>query len=610
MFRVNIHGKTIQEHQKANKGIKLYPKEDFRSIGKTDFSAGNRLVCMVMKGILLKSNGSSDNPVGVPIVLTSPPNEISDYNLDPFVAFLSSFPNNFFLKNLVKRKFLNPKNNEDGTANFVPYGLRKIETLLLNEFGEENVVVSHPDNLGKFVGSNTKVIGISTMDPMGLAYATTTYSSILAFGGESINSVEFRQLVFHPSIRKYKPKIIVGGGGAWQIEEAKKLDEYCVDSLVLGEAENSVVDIFLSAMNGGTLPRIVKPKRPNPDSIPTINHAATYGVVEISRGCGRGCQFCSPTLRHKSSVPIERIMKEVAVNIESGSKMIFLATEDIFLYKSREKFIPNRDAVVNLVKTISKYPGVDYIQPAHASLAPVVYDPQMVEELSQILIEKTRWTPDYKSMYKNRFISVEIGIETGSVRLMKKYMKGKALPYDIKNWPEIVCQAVGIMNDNDWYPLATIMTGLPDETEKDTIATLELVDDLSGYKMFITPILFVPLEDCLLSEARRVNLDHLTDLQWDFIGSCFKYNFDFWLPHAKWRIMVGAFLSYALYYSWKHGPKAFYPMTKASGLSDTFIGNKIFKGCDPRMCKAEETSPQPDVADIKMRLESGGGSKH
>jgi radical SAM superfamily enzyme YgiQ (UPF0313 family) len=186
-------------------------------------------------------------------------------------------------------------------------------------------------------------------------------------------------------------------------------------------------------------------------------------------------------------------------------------------------------------------------------------------------------------------------------------MKGKALPYDIKNWPEVVTQAIGIMNDYDWYPLATIMTGLPDETEEDTIATLELVDDLKRYRMFVTPILFVPLEDCLLHDARRVSLDHLTDLQWDFIASCFRYNFDFWLPHAKWRVMLGSFLLYVLYYSWRHGPRAFYPMMKVSGISDTFIGKKIFKGCDPRLCNIEK---EPSEVGKKTRVRVGsGGSK-
>jgi radical SAM superfamily enzyme YgiQ (UPF0313 family) len=555
---------------------------------------------------IFNSLNKNNSPEGVPIVLTSPPNEISDYNLDPFVAFLSSFPNNFLLRTVVKKKFLNPKDDEDGKAVFAPYGLRKVESLLLEKFEKSDIAVVHPGNLHRFVGPKTKVIGISTMDPMGLAYATTTYTSILALGNESINNAEFRNLISHPAIQKYKPKIIVGGGGAWQIEEEKKLDEYNIDTLVLGEGENSVVDIFHQAVNGGKLPRIIRSTRPSPNSVPVIRHASTYGVVEITRGCGRGCQFCSPTMRYRTSFPLGHIMKEVKINIECGSKMIFLATEDIFLYKSERKFIPNREAIIELVKSIADCQGVEYIQPAHASLAPVVYDPVMVEELSHILIEKTRWTPELRRMYKRRFISVEIGIETGSVKLMKKYMKGKALPYKIENWPELVTQAIGIMNDHDWYPLATIMTGLPGETEEDTLATLDLVDELKHYKMFISPILFVPLEDCLLHDASRITLEHLSDLQWDFIASCFRYNFDFWVPEAKWRVMLGSFLLYVLFYSWKHGPKAFYPMIKMSGLSDTYIGRKIFKGCDPRMCNFGEEALGMKLNESKIRMQNGG----
>ena len=256
---------------------------------------------MDIKGIINGINRNNRNrnnhcTDGVPIVLTSPPNEISDYNLDPFVAFLSSFPNNFLLRTMVKKKFLDSKDNGDGSAVFAPYGLRKVESILLKEFGESEVVVVHPDNLDRFVGLKTKVVGISTMDPMGLAYATTTYSSILAFGSESINSAEFKRLLSPPAIQKYKPKIIVGGAGSWQIEETKKLEEYGIDTLVLGEGENSVLEVFTRAVNGEDLPKIIRSTRPSPDSVSLIRHASTYGVVEITRGCGRGCQFCSPIM--------------------------------------------------------------------------------------------------------------------------------------------------------------------------------------------------------------------------------------------------------------------------------------------------------------------------
>ena len=38
--------------------------------------------------------------------------------------------------------------------------------------------------------------------------------------------------------------------------------------------------------------------------------------IEIMRGCGRGCHFCSPTMRIRHSFPIDHIMKEVEINRE------------------------------------------------------------------------------------------------------------------------------------------------------------------------------------------------------------------------------------------------------------------------------------------------------
>ncbi|NWG09579.1 MAG: hypothetical protein HXX80_04645 [Nitrososphaerales archaeon] len=184
-------------------------------------------------------------------------------------------------------------------------------------------------------------------------------------------------------------------------------------------------------------------------------------------------------------------------------------------YKSYDGFIPNRKEIAKLYGTIASYGGVEYICLSHASLAPIIYDPKILEKLTPILMEKT-----IRRLRKKRYIIVEVGIETGSPRLMKKHMKGKALPFSVDNWPELVCQGIGIMNDYEWYPLCTIMTGMPDETEEDIIATLELVDRLKDAKMFFTPVLFIPLEDALLGKARRSSLERTTELQWEFIANC------------------------------------------------------------------------------------------
>ncbi|MBE3122920.1 MAG: B12-binding domain-containing radical SAM protein [Thermoplasmata archaeon] len=520
---------------------------------------------------------------GYPIVLTASRAEANEFDDNPFAAFICTFPKK--LSGLALREHLeNLASNKDGTAQRTIYGLRKVESLISEEFGQENVVVAHYDQLHKFIGKNTKIVGISSMDPMGLAYVSTTYNSLIGFGGEALNASEFEKLITHPAIQQYKPKIIVGGAGSWQINEAGMQKKWGIDVLFQGEGEEDLVSVFKKMMNNEPVQSYFVAQKPNRKKIPPITHAACYGMVEITRGCGRGCQFCSPTNRTKYSVPLEYIMNEVKTNINGGTSTIFTVTEDIFLYKSKPGFIPNREAIVKLYKSIASYPGVEHILLSHASLAPVIYDRKLLEELSPILLEKTRWTPELHKSYAKRFVSVEVGIETGSVRLMKKYMKGKALPYSVDNWPELVLQGVGIMNDHDWWPLCTIMTGQPDETEDDVRATLDLIDDLRNHnaKMFYTPVLFIPLKEAVLGNYRRTNLKNLSELQWEVIARCWKNNIDFWSPDRRWLLNPMFFFTHWFYARWKHGKKATVPMMHLAGFP---IAQKTDRLCNPEYCQ-------------------------
>ena len=129
-------------------------------------------------------------------------------------------------------------------------------------------------------------------------------------------------------------------------------------------------------------------------------------TVEITRGCGRGCKFCSPMMRERYSLPLEHILKEVRINAKNGTRMIILAGEDIFLYKCNKEFLPNREAIVELIKSIASVPGVEFIQPAHAALAPIVFDPKIIEEIGPVLRDRSYWITDGV-----RHSSVEVGIE-------------------------------------------------------------------------------------------------------------------------------------------------------------------------------------------------------
>src|SRR5258705_12994714 len=100
-----------------------------------------------------------------------------------------------------------------------------LESLLLRDYPEEEVVVCYHENLEKFVGPETKVIAIHAHNPLGISYATDVYSKIAGKNLIPINAAEFLKIVTHPVIKRFKPKIVIGVPGAGQIKRGKRLPE-------------------------------------------------------------------------------------------------------------------------------------------------------------------------------------------------------------------------------------------------------------------------------------------------------------------------------------------------------------------------------------------------
>src|SRR5262245_22133393 len=174
----------------------------------------------------------------------------------------------------------------DGQAKYVPHGLRIIEALLVDKFGPDDVRVCYADQLPLFVGDDTRVVGIHAHNPLGITFATDVYARLYGRYAEPVNAAEFRRLILHPLLRRHKPhlRVIVGGPGAWQIEKKDLQDEWLIDCIVDGEAEDVAVSLFEAAMRGEPLPRKVTGQSPALEKIPRIQHRSTLGVVEITRG--------------------------------------------------------------------------------------------------------------------------------------------------------------------------------------------------------------------------------------------------------------------------------------------------------------------------------------
>src|SRR5262249_10540087 len=163
--------------------------------------------------------------------------------------------------------------------------------------------------------------------------------------------------------------------GSWQIEKKQMQDEWAIDCLVDGEAEELALPLFEAAVRGEALPRKAVGHSPGVENIPRIRHRSTFGVVEITRGCGRGCQFCSIALRKGNSLPREQILDNVGVQVGEGADTIMLTTEDLFLYEQGLRFQTNGPALKRLFESVAAVPGVDYMILSHATMAPVVGNP-------------------------------------------------------------------------------------------------------------------------------------------------------------------------------------------------------------------------------------------
>ena len=77
---------------------------------------------------------------------------------------------------------------------------------------------------------------------MGIAPATSTFTQL--FDGEAYMNIKFRQLLNHSAIKKHRPQIIVGGPGAWQLEDRKTRSNLGVNCVLVGEGEKVAGSLF------------------------------------------------------------------------------------------------------------------------------------------------------------------------------------------------------------------------------------------------------------------------------------------------------------------------------------------------------------------------------
>ncbi|WP_297072699.1 radical SAM protein [Thermococcus sp.] len=457
------------------------------------------------------------------IVLTTDETLTSTYHDVPLLDFLGCAPYNKLPK-WVFRLLDTQLTDENGVLSQAPYGLRKVEAALLRDgFRRDEVVVAHPRTVERFIGEDTTVVALYEMDPLGLGPVSMMFTN----GGrwKNYTSVKFRELVERINrvreTKNLKFKLVVGGPGAWQLDFRKEERERLgIDHVVIGEVDHVAGELFRDIESGSGDETIFIKTWPRVEQIPTIVAPSYKGLVEVMRGCGRGCRFCEPNLRVARYMPLERIGEEIKLNVDNGIDHAWLHSEDIFLYRveDRKNFYPNAEAVVELFEVARKY--TKNVNPTHGAVAGALAVPGMIERISEIV-----------GAGPSHWIGIQVGFETASPELIGRYMNNKMKPFSPEEWPWVLLNGTYVFNKNYWFPAYTTILGLPGDTDEYEIMTARLIvtmereleEKLGNRAHFtVTPLAFVPMG--LLRNQEFYRIDEM--------------------------ITYGQFLH--LYYAWKH----------------------------------------------------------
>ena len=530
------------------------------------------------------------------IVITAPLTEIIDHAGYFIQMSMASLP--MWLEGILNKKYPKWRDleyNDDGTARYMPAGVRVLEASLLRRFAADDMVCCYPDDVDKFIGPRTRIVAISTHNPLGVTFAAGVYTSIFGSSKQPINAHYSRKLfaTVKANPNRSSFQVMVGGSGGWQIDQTNSYEELGVDCVVEGRSEaQETLALFDKAINGERLPRKVDVHHPQTrDGILFPDKRTTFGVVEMTTGCGRRCQFCVPDLNPQIDLPRDKILAHVRANVRDGNKQISLATEDMFIWGQVHTktpfYFPNREALVDLFTSVVNTPGVEQHVLSHATIAPAVVDPILIEQLTDRIIEKSPiHIPVLSKHPKKKALVPLIGLETGSVVRAKAIMPSKAVPFPIEEWPSVVIRGLEVLNKHNWFPAMTLIIGSPNETDDDVKATLDVIYEVErrGLFAFFIPSIFTPLHDTRMEKSKGVSeTRELTPLQWQLMMKCWKMNLrpgnaSWWAP-TVWR--VGAIVLWAWKLRKLNGPGFTWPMFLfASALPESVMAKmgKIYVG--------------------------------
>jgi len=432
---------------------------------------------------------------------------------------------------LIMRNIIAPPLPSDGlAARKAPLGLRRIEAALINDgFHREDVILCTPEDLDKCVGPRTKIVAVSSSDPLGRGMSNSTMSDMA--GGTLYTHTWYKRLLLQLKEQKRTRqfKIVAGGAGAWQLAQNEAARHSLgIDTVVEGYAETQVAPWFHELMDGRELPPVVNSRSSHENEIPAICGPTSMGVVEISRGCGKGCQFCTIATERMIHIPIDVVASDGERNVERGVTSICALSEDFFRYGGAARTPVNPPVLKGLIRRLREIKPLKLIQIDHANVISVAeYSDDDLREVHDLLVQGQR----------HEYLWVNLGVETASGELLDMNQKGgKIRPFKPAEWGELCDQQIRRLIKAGYFPLVSLIMGLPGETPEDVAKTVRWIENLYHERMVIFPIFYSPVIPGL---GHHFKIGEMTPMHWRLFRLAYNLNFK-WIPKMYWDNQTGA----------------------------------------------------------------------
>jgi len=429
----------------------------------------------------------------------------------------------------VVRHLLAPavKTDRDGRASAAPLGLRRVEASLIRDAGltARDVVCTTPRRLGQLLGPWVKLVMFSSSDPLGRGMSNTTTSNFM--GGRLYTSLWTRRMLraVARAKRRFGFKVAAGGAGAWQLTaDGGAARQLGIDIVFDGYFERSGPALVRDILAGRPVEGTFVEKETAADLARPIMAPSVMGAVELSRGCGKGCRFCTMSAKKMEHLSLETIVADIETNASSGVRCAVSASEDFLRYGSSDGR-PDFDRLCGLFEAVRGIDSLRLVQLDHVNVASVLQlSAGQLEHIASLLRRGGRTGCPW----------VNMGVESASGRLVKANCPQKIRPFRTEDWQQMVHEAVERISRAGFFPVLSVVLGMPGETAGDVDLTINLVNTLARRRAAVFPIFYEPPNG-----NGRFTMGDMTGRHLRLFRTCYEINFGV-IPKLIWDNQTAA----------------------------------------------------------------------